>query len=70
LLIEDTWTLVVQVNGKKRDDLKIPASLDPKADAEAIQTMALESETVARFVAGKTPKRVIYVPGRLVNIVL
>jgi leucyl-tRNA synthetase len=70
LLVEDTWTLVVQVNGKKRDDLKIPASLDPKADAEAIQKLALESVTVARFVADKLPKRVIYVPGRLVNIVL
>lgn len=70
LLVEDTWTLVVQVNGKKRDDLQIPASLDPKADGEAIQKLALESVTVARFVAGKVPKRVIYVPGRLVNIVL
>jgi leucyl-tRNA synthetase len=70
LLVEDSWTLVVQVNGKKRDDLRIPASLDPKADAAAIQALALASETVARFVAGKVPKRVIYVPGRLVNIVL
>ena len=70
LLVEDTWTLVVQVNGKKRDDLQIPTSLDPKADAEAIQKLAMESVTVARFVADKIPKRVIYVPGRLVNIVL
>jgi len=70
LLQLETVLLPVQVNGKKRDDLKIPASLDPKADAEAIQQRALASETVARFVGDKVPKRVIYVPGRLVNIVL
>ena len=70
LLVEDTWTLVVQVNGKKRDDLQVPASYDPKEDAEAIQKLAMESPTVARFVGDKVPKRVIYVPGRLVNIVL
>src|SRR5690606_30405894 len=70
LLVEDTWTLVVQVNGKKRDDLQIPASLDPKTDAEAIQQLALGSETVARFVGDQVPRRVIYVPGRLLNVVL
>ncbi|PRP98637.1 leucine--tRNA ligase [Enhygromyxa salina] len=70
LLVEDSWTLVVQVNGKRRGELKIPASLDPKQAKDEITELAMASEAVSRFVGDKPPKRVIYVPGRLVNIVL
>jgi leucyl-tRNA synthetase len=70
LLVEDSWTLVVQVNGKKRGDLQVPASLDPKAAKDEITALAMSSEAVARFVGDKQPKRVVYVPGRLINIVL
>ena len=69
-LVEDSWTLVVQVNGKRRGELKIPASLDAKRDQDAIKERAMASEAVARFVGEREPKRVIYVPGRLVNVVV
>lgn len=58
-------TLVVQVNGKVRDKIQVPADIS-KEDAE---TKALASETVQRFVGDATVRKVIVVPGRLVNIV-
>ncbi len=65
LLVDDTVTLAVQVNGKLRDTLSAPRGL-PKADAEAL---ALASEKVRRQLAGASPRKVIVVPDRLVNIV-
>jgi len=59
-------TLVVQVNGKMRDRLEVPAGIsDPDARA-----LALGSEKVLRFINGKRVRDVIVVPGRLVNVVL
>ena len=68
--VEDSWTLVVQVNGKKRGDFAVPASLDPKQAKDQIIALAQADESVIRFVGDKVPKRVIYVPGRLINFVL
>jgi leucyl-tRNA synthetase len=70
LLVEDSWILVVQVNGKKRDEIAIPASLDPKAAKAEIEALALGSEAVVKQLAGAAPKRVVYVPGKLVNVVV
>jgi leucyl-tRNA synthetase len=70
LLVEASWTLVVQVNGKKRGELQLPASLDPKQAKDEIIAQATALEAVSRFVGDKPPKRVIYVPGRLVNVVV
>ncbi|MCA9683885.1 MAG: class I tRNA ligase family protein, partial [Myxococcales bacterium] len=70
MLVEDSWTLVVQVNGKKRGDFAVPASLDPKQAKDQIIALAQADESVIRFVGDKVPKRVIYVPGRLINFVL
>ncbi|MBI3361841.1 MAG: class I tRNA ligase family protein, partial [Chloroflexi bacterium] len=63
---EDMITLVLQVNGKVRDRLQVPADI---AEAEA-KDKALASETVRRYLSGKTPKQVVYVAGRLVNVVV
>ena len=63
---EEEITLIVQINGKLRDRLVVPADI-AETDAKAA---ALESENIQAHLAGKTPKKVIYVPGRLVNIVL
>ena len=63
---EDQITLIVQVNGKLRDRLIVPVSIS-EVDAKAA---ALESVSVQAYLEGKTPKKVIYVPGRLVNIVV
>jgi leucyl-tRNA synthetase len=58
-------TLIVQVDGKLRDRIMVPADIS-EADA---QTAALESEVVKKYLEGKTPRNVIVVPRRLVNIV-
>ncbi len=63
---EEEITLIVQVNGKLRDRINVPAGIS-EDDAK---TQALQSETVQRFMEGKQPKKVIVVPGRLVNIVI
>ncbi len=63
---EDQFTLVIQVNGKVRERIVVPASIQ-EADAKA---KALANATVQELLAGKTASQVIYVPGRLVNIVI
>jgi leucyl-tRNA synthetase len=64
LLVEDTLEIPVQVNGKLRDVIKVPADIS-HADLEAA---AKNSEKVKLFIAGKTIKKVIVVPKKLVNI--
>jgi leucyl-tRNA synthetase len=66
LLVSDTVKIVVQVNGKKRDDVMVPAG----ADAAATEAAVLASERVRALLEGRTPKKVIVVPGRLVNVVV
>jgi leucyl-tRNA synthetase len=63
---EDLVTIVVQVNGKVRDRVQVPAGV---GDDEA-KAAALASDGAVRFMEGKTPRTVVYVPGRLVNIVV
>ncbi|MDR3711161.1 MAG: leucine--tRNA ligase [Capsulimonadaceae bacterium] len=58
-------TLIVQVNGKVRDKLVAPAT----ADNQTLEALALASPKVAELLGGRTPKKVIVVPGKLVNIV-
>ncbi|AOU99714.1 leucine--tRNA ligase [Acidihalobacter yilgarnensis] len=65
-LIQDTQTLVVQVNGKLRGEIAVPAD----AAAEFIEQVALAEPNVQRFMEGKTVRKIITVPGRLVNVVV
>jgi leucyl-tRNA synthetase len=65
LLVEDTMTLPVQVNGKKRDELTIARD----ADKAAIEQAALALDKVTKALDGKPVRKVIVVPGRIVNIV-
>ena len=65
-LVQDSIKLAVQVNGKVRAQIQVSASAD-KADIEKI---ALADENVQRFTEGKTIKKVIVVPGKLVSIVV
>ncbi len=62
---EESITLVVQVNGKVRDRIVVPADI---GEDEA-KARALASENVRKYLAGKEPRKVIVVPGKLVNIV-
>ena len=66
LAAEETITLVVQVNGKVRDRIEVPADIDePTA-----QELALASSKVQPYTEGKVINKAIYVPGRLVNVVV
>jgi leucyl-tRNA synthetase len=65
LLVKETVTLAVQVNGKRRDEVEVPAD----ADEAAIRAAALASPNVQKHLAGREAKKVIVVPGRLVNVV-
>jgi leucyl-tRNA synthetase len=66
LLVEDTLQIPVQVNGKLRDVITVPANA-PQAD---IETAAKSSEKVKSFIDGKMIKKIIVVPRKLVNIVV
>ena len=65
LTVEDTITIAVQVNGKLRGEIQVGKDTVP----EEIKAQALAHENVAKFVTGE-PKKVIYVPGRLVSVVV
>ena len=63
---EDTVTLGVQVNGKARGVIELPKD----ADEATAKELALANEKVAKFVGDKEIKKFIYVPGRIVNVVV
>src|SRR5437764_5802109 len=65
LLVEDTITLPVQINGRKRADVTVARDA---VNAE-VERAVLELEAVRRALEGKTPKKVIVVPQRIVNVV-
>ncbi|MBW4577482.1 MAG: leucine--tRNA ligase [Aphanothece sp. CMT-3BRIN-NPC111] len=65
-LVADEITLVIQVMGKTRGTIQVPA----QADREALEHYARESEVAQRFIQGKEIKKVIVVPGKLVNFVV
>ena len=64
--MSDTVEYPVQVNGKVRGRITVAAD----ADRPALEAAALADEKVLAFLDGATPKKVIVVPGRLVNLVL
>jgi leucyl-tRNA synthetase len=64
-LIDDEIEIVIQVNGKRRDSFTVPLN----TAKEQIEKQALASPRVAEFTVGLTIRKVIYVPGKLVNIV-
>jgi len=66
LLVEDSVTIAVQVNGKRRDELTIARD----ADKETVERAALALEKVGKAIDGKPVRKVIVVPGKIVNIVV
>ncbi len=61
---DDEITVVLQVGGRKRDDLRVPKDID----RESLERLALASERVQAYLGGKAPRKLIVVPGRLVNV--
>lgn len=66
MLVDDTVTLPIQINGKRRAEINVPRDMD-KAEVEKI---ALGVQAVQKALDGATPKKVIVVPGRIVNVVI
>jgi len=66
LVVDEEITLVIQVNGRLRDRVAVPASI---TEAEA-RRLALGRERVQTHLGGREPTQIIYVPGRLVNVVV
>jgi len=64
-LVQTEITLMLQINGKLRGDIRVPAD----ASKEQIESLALQSEPALKALNGGPPKKVIVVPGRLINIV-
>jgi leucyl-tRNA synthetase len=66
LLSNDTITMPIQVNGKRRGQIEVQKDLKPSE----IENLALATEAVQRALDGASPKKVIVVPGRIVNVVI
>ena len=65
LLVESDITMPVQINGKKRGEITVPKDMDK----ESIEKHVLDQDFVQSTLSGKEPKKVIVVPGRIVNVV-
>ncbi|AVO38309.1 leucine--tRNA ligase [Pukyongiella litopenaei] len=66
MLIEDTVTMPIQINGKRRAEISVAKALS----RDEIETIALEQDAVRKALNGAEPKKVIVVPGRIVNVVV
>ena len=66
LIVDASVTVAVQVNGKLRATIELPRD----AGSAVAETAALADSTVRRALAGKTPRKVIVVPNRVVNVVV
>jgi leucyl-tRNA synthetase len=66
LTVDDEIELVLQVNGKVRDKIVVPAGLD----RDALEAAARDSEVIRRYTEGKTIAKIIAVPDKLVNVVV
>ncbi len=65
-LVEDTVTMPVQINGKRKAEIAVAAD----ADKASVEALAMADQKVLRALDGTTPKKIIVVPGRIVNIVI
>jgi len=66
LLVDSTIVVPVQVNGKRRGEITVPAG----APRELVEREVLSLEAVSRMLDGKAPKKLVIVPDRIVNVVI
>ena len=66
LLVEDSVILPIQINGKRRSEIEVPKDLAK----EEVEKLALADQAVVRALAGGQPKKLIVVPGRIINVVI
>jgi leucyl-tRNA synthetase len=66
LLIDDTVILPIQINGKRRAEISVPKDMP----ASEVEKIALANDDVVKFLAGQPVKKIIVVPGRIINVVV
>ena len=66
LLVEDMVTLPIQINGKRRAEISVPKDMP----ASEVEKIALANDDVVKFLAGQPVKKIIVVPGRIINVVI
>jgi leucyl-tRNA synthetase len=66
LLIDDEVTLPIQINGKRRAEITVPKDMA----IPEVEKIALADEAVIKFLAGQPVKKIIVVPGRIINVVV
>ncbi|MGB3278307.1 MAG: leucine--tRNA ligase [Pseudorhodobacter sp.] len=66
MLVQDTITLPIQINGKRRAEISVPADMP----ASEVEKIVLADDAVVKFLAGQPVKKLIVVPGRIVNVVI
>jgi leucyl-tRNA synthetase len=66
MLVQDTITLPIQINGKRRGEINVPADMP----ASEVEKIVLADDAVVKFLAGQPVKKLIVVPGRIVNVVI
>ena len=63
---EENWQLVIQINGKVRDKIEVKKDISE----EEVKELALSQDKIKEWLSGKEPKKIIYVPGKLINLVI
>jgi leucyl-tRNA synthetase len=66
MMVDDSVTLPIQINGKRRGEITVPADM-PK---DEVEKLAMATQAVQKALDGGAPKKVIVVPGRIVNVVV
>ena len=66
MLLDDSVTLPIQINGKRRAEISVPADMP----VDEVEKSVLEVEAVVKALDGATPRKIIVVPGRIVNVVV
>ena len=66
MMQDDTITIPVQINGKRRTEIQVPQDMAK----DEVEKIALATDAVQRALDGAQPKKIIVVPGRIVNVVI
>jgi leucyl-tRNA synthetase len=66
MLVEDSVTMPIQINGKRRDEITVPKDMSK----EEVEKLVLKTDVVVKALDGGQPKKLIVVPGRIVNVVV
>jgi len=66
LIEEETFQLIIQINGKVRDRIEVPKGISE----EEVKELALSQEKIQKWLGNKQPKKIIYIPSRLINLVV